>query len=178
MTGDEREEIRVYGRVCRTIIMRLNVCPVCKHYFINASKEGGIKACCDAFPEGIPRWIFDFGYDHREPYPNDKGIRFEIRSDFSEKDMEHLKRMQENLFSERNNREILRRREEFLKKNKEGKPEYDVYDYYGHDEKEDEFDFAFGEKVIAKYHIKFPDYSRFADCDHDKPRYIEETEKE
>jgi len=152
--------------------MCLNVCPLCKHYFINASKEGGIKVCCDAFPEGIPRWIFDFGYDHREPYPNDKGIRFEISPYFSEKDMEHLKRMQESMFSDRNNRDILRMREEFLKKNKDGKPEYDVCDYYGYDEKDDESDIAFGEKLIAKYHIKFPDYSRFADCDDDKPRYI------
>ena len=61
-----------------------------------------------------------------------------------------------------------------MKKNKEGKPEYDVYDYYGHDENDDEFDFTFDEMMIEKYHIKFPDYSRFADCDAEMPRYIEQ----
>ena len=145
---------------------------------MDVSKEDGIRVCCDAFPEGIPRSIFSAGYDHREPFPNDNGIKFEVRPDLEEQDEERLKRMQELLFSESNNKEILRMREMFWESKKNRKPEYDVYDYDGYDEDDDEFDFKLGEKLIEKYHIKVPDYSRFADCDDDKPRYIEESEKE
>lgn len=36
-------------------------------------------ADCDAFPDGIPEEILFEGADHREPYPGDHGIRFEVR---------------------------------------------------------------------------------------------------
>ncbi len=36
------------------------------------------RPLCDAFPKtGIPREITFGGYDHREPHPDDNGIRFE-----------------------------------------------------------------------------------------------------
>lgn len=35
---------------------------------------------CDAFPDGIPDNII-FGFDHRKPYPEDQGIRYEPSTD-------------------------------------------------------------------------------------------------
>ncbi|MFF7358949.1 hypothetical protein ACFZA1_41070 [Streptomyces filipinensis] len=35
---------------------------------------------CDAFPEGIPRSIYQGGFDHRLPYPGDHGVRFELHA--------------------------------------------------------------------------------------------------
>ncbi|HNS33470.1 MAG TPA: hypothetical protein PKN36_10960 [bacterium] len=32
---------------------------------------------CSAFPDEIPEEIFDGRFDHRKPYPGDKGIRWE-----------------------------------------------------------------------------------------------------
>ncbi|GAB2449695.1 hypothetical protein [Streptosporangium sandarakinum] len=34
---------------------------------------------CDAFPEKIPDAVFLGGFDHREPYPGDGGIRFLLK---------------------------------------------------------------------------------------------------
>ncbi|GLY86718.1 hypothetical protein [Actinoallomurus iriomotensis] len=34
---------------------------------------------CVAFPDGIPGDIYPGGYDHRLPYPGDRGIRFELK---------------------------------------------------------------------------------------------------
>ena len=34
---------------------------------------------CDAFPDGVPDAIFLGGFDHREEYPGDGGIRFVLR---------------------------------------------------------------------------------------------------
>ncbi|AWS46459.1 hypothetical protein [Streptosporangium sp. 'caverna'] len=34
---------------------------------------------CDAFPGGVPDAIFFGGFDHREEYPGDGGIRFVLR---------------------------------------------------------------------------------------------------
>lgn len=46
-------------------------CDICKYY-----KE---QDRCEAFPEGIPDEIYFLGFDHRKEFPNDRGIRFEIR---------------------------------------------------------------------------------------------------
>lgn len=34
---------------------------------------------CDAFPERIPGEIYVGGFDHRQPFEGDNGIRFELR---------------------------------------------------------------------------------------------------
>jgi hypothetical protein len=34
---------------------------------------------CEAFPEEIPDEIYRGGFDHRNPYEGDRGIRFELR---------------------------------------------------------------------------------------------------
>ncbi|MEO3826949.1 hypothetical protein [Actinomadura sp. B10D3] len=34
---------------------------------------------CDAFPEGVPNEIYRNGFDHRNPFEGDRGIRFELR---------------------------------------------------------------------------------------------------
>jgi len=44
-------------------------CIYCKHFIE--------KTFCDAFPKGIPKKIIQYKHDHKNPYPGDKGIRFE-----------------------------------------------------------------------------------------------------
>jgi hypothetical protein len=51
----------------------VSLCDCCKHY-----REGDT---CAAFPEGIPWDMLYMYHDHREPYPGDQGIRFEVRDD-------------------------------------------------------------------------------------------------
>lgn len=50
------------------------MCVFCRRY-----QNGRI---CDAFPDGIPEEIFDFYYNHVNPYTGDGGIRFEPRTQF------------------------------------------------------------------------------------------------
>lgn len=45
------------------------ICVECKHY-------GGDRTCA-AFPDGVPDKILRSGWDHRNPWPGDHGIRFE-----------------------------------------------------------------------------------------------------
>lgn len=34
---------------------------------------------CDAFPDRVPNEIYRGGFDHRNPFEGDRGIRFELR---------------------------------------------------------------------------------------------------
>jgi hypothetical protein len=56
----------------------LHQCAFCKHF----QGHKGTKSLCAAFPEGIPDTIYNNEFDHRQPYPDDNGIRFE-QSEYS-----------------------------------------------------------------------------------------------
>lgn len=47
-------------------------CRACVHFDV---KTG----VCDAFPGGIPDDIIFWGFDHRGEFPNDRGVRFELK---------------------------------------------------------------------------------------------------
>lgn len=84
------------------------MCEFCRHVQIDKSMCTG-DLCCDAFPKGIPVYIL-WGYDHRESYPNDHGIRFEIRDDLTDLDVVMMQARMETRISEDRNRQILEHR--------------------------------------------------------------------
>ncbi len=150
MICDESEYDHFTEIVSKSVLMPINVCDVCKHYRGEISKNGGRRVCCDAFPDGIPRYIFNLGYDHREPYPNDNGIRFKMKPDLSESDMERVKDYEKSVFSKESNEEILKIRELFMENNGEGEPEYDVYDDYEYDDDDDDDLSGIDEELAAR----------------------------
>jgi hypothetical protein len=55
------------------------ICIWCKRYL--EGKDIGDSNTCDAFPEGIPDEIQVGGFDHRNQFKGDKGVRFDARPD-------------------------------------------------------------------------------------------------
>ena len=55
------------------------MCLSCKYLIEDAYKRDTYY--CKAFPGGIPDRIFYDGYDHRQPYAGDRGIRYESIED-------------------------------------------------------------------------------------------------
>ncbi len=51
-------------------------CDQCKHWIINKERPK-----CRAFPKGIPFEIIAGEFDHRNPHPDDNGIRYEQKED-------------------------------------------------------------------------------------------------
>lgn len=50
------------------------LCDVCKHLRRHPDRA----PTCTAFPEGIPGKILVRGFDHRQPFPGDNGVRFAL----------------------------------------------------------------------------------------------------
>ena len=66
-------------------------CWPCRHYRPPAGAPGSIDGdwslgTCAAFPDGIPSLIAVGGFDHREPHPDDGGVRFEVDAAKMERD--------------------------------------------------------------------------------------------
>ena len=53
------------------------ICGGCTHLVRTPEGRDLADPRCDAFPQGIPWEILLSRVDHREPYPNDQGLRFE-----------------------------------------------------------------------------------------------------
>jgi hypothetical protein len=52
------------------------ICAMC----VRLRSRAGQWPTCAAFPAGIPKEIINGGFDHRQPFPGDNGIRFELKA--------------------------------------------------------------------------------------------------
>ncbi len=55
-------------------MMVIELCLFCKH---DRTDKGEVPHCV-AFPGEIPQTIMRMDHDHRQPFPGDRGIRFEL----------------------------------------------------------------------------------------------------
>jgi len=59
-------------------VITIPLCAFCKH-----AQQTEMITTCDAFPDGIPDQILHDGYNHRQPFLGDHGIRFEVLPEFA-----------------------------------------------------------------------------------------------
>jgi len=111
-----------------------NICIICKHYNRELSEKYD-RDCCDAFPRGIPGDILVWGFDHREPYPNDNGICFELVPNVPEEAISYMNEQIQH-FSKKNNESIL----EYLESYKESHNGEYPYEYGEDDEDYEDYD--------------------------------------
>lgn len=58
--------------------MMVPLCASCKHLRFEPDPKKLVVPRCDAFPKGIPTEIGVDGFDHRNPFPGDNGITWEL----------------------------------------------------------------------------------------------------
>ena len=51
------------------------MCLTCRHF--HDADDEATSLTCDAFPDGIPEAVLTGEHDHRDPYPGDRGVRYE-----------------------------------------------------------------------------------------------------
>jgi hypothetical protein len=88
---------------------RPTICDACarlqtRHNPVSQSSLDNAIPYCAAFPDRIPHEVFPGQFDHRQPYPGDNGIRFELREGG-----ERTLRAYENSVQRRREREAHRR---------------------------------------------------------------------
>lgn len=54
------------------------ICESCAHL---GPGPDGIGFACDAFPSGIPAEIYPGGFDHRQPFAGDNGVRWRLSTE-------------------------------------------------------------------------------------------------
>lgn len=68
------------------------ICMYCKHLHDQSDKRQKSYKC-KAFPNDVPREIYQGKYDHRNRYPNDSGITFELKTIAYKDKAEHMFRV-------------------------------------------------------------------------------------
>lgn len=58
-------------------IGQLPICDSCRRVDLDR-KEPMQAPPCEAFPDGIPDEIYFEGFDHRQPFEGDRGLRYEL----------------------------------------------------------------------------------------------------
>ncbi len=81
--------------------------PTCNHVCTFVAGSG--SRTCNAFPDGIPKEIWNGLNDHRQPYPGDHGVQFRELTD-EERPALHTRRVAE--IEERRRFYINRKRQE------------------------------------------------------------------